>query len=390
MRYMSKQETKSPHRIVLHQGAWLVLWGILVLLCQGWFPSVAEAAVPIIGAKAGIVIDIDSGTVLWEKNPDQALYPASTTKILTAILAMDMMQPGEICYISPESAEVGESSIYLRPGEQFDLDQLLTGALVKSGNDACFAIAENVAGEEPLFVRWMNWKSEILGAYHASIYNTNGLPHEKHMMSARDLAMIGRYAMHNENFARKVKTKSAVIQDRVGQERYLKNTNKLLWEDETVIGVKTGTTDAAGPCLVSAMEKDGRRVLAVVLNSPDRFWESHALLNYGIAEFTNISLCAGGDVLTYLPLNPWLVGVAAGDGVFTVPKYKLKTLKTQWVLEENRSLPIFAGESIGYLLVQDDKEKIWGRVDIISRNNINERIKGIRGIWSFLAKLNIV
>ena len=351
------------------------------------FPGDAWAAVPTIGAKAGIVIDIDSGAVLWEKNPDQALCPASTTKILTAILAMDMMDSGEVCYISPEAAAIGESSIYLQPGEQFYLDQLLTGALVKSGNDACFAIAENVAGSEPFFVHWMNWKGELLGATKATLYNTNGLPQENHMMSARDLAMIGRYAMHNKNFAEKVKIKSTVIQDLSGNERYLKNTNKLLWEDENVIGVKTGTTDAAGPCLVSAMEKDGRRVLAVVLNSPDRFWESHALLNYGIDEFTNISLCEAGDIMTYLPIDPWLIGVAAGDGVFTVPKYKLKTLETEWILAEPLTLPIASGEPIGYLVVKDDKGKVWGRVDILSQDNINEKIKGI---WGFLAKLNIV
>lgn len=351
------------------------------------FSLPAVAAVPTIGAKAGIVVDIDSGAVLWEKNPDQALYPASTTKILTAILALDMMDTGEICDVTPEAASIGESSIYLKPGEQFVLDQLLTGALVKSGNDACFAIAENVAGSEPLFVHWMNWKGELLGATKTTMYNTNGLPQENHMMSARDLAMIARYAMHNKDFAEKVKTKSTVIQDTSGSERYLKNTNKLLWEDENVIGVKTGTTDDAGPCLVSAMEKDGRRVLAVVLNSPDRFWESHALLEYGIAEFTNISLCEVGDIMAYLPIDPWLVGVAAGDGIFTVPKYKLKTLEMEWSLDENIALPIASGQPIGYMQVKDDKGKVWGKVDILAQNNINEKIKGI---WGFLAKLNIV
>ncbi len=375
---MSKQKNKKP---ICFSWLWLVLFGMF------FFPTDVNAAVPTIGAKAGIVIDLDSGVILWEKNPDQALYPASTTKIMTAILAMDMMNSDEICYVSPEAAAIGESSIYLQPGEQFYLDQLLTGALVKSGNDACFAIAENVAGSEPLFVHFMNWKGELLGATKATFYNTNGLPQENHMMSARDLAMIGRYAMQNKNFADKVKTKSTVIQDMGGSERYLKNTNKLLWEDENVIGVKTGTTDAAGPCLVSAMEKDGRRVLAVVLNSPDRFWESHALLNYGIDEFTNISLCEAGDIMTYLPIEPWLTGIAAGDGVFTVPKYKLKTLETEWVFDEPMELPIASGEAVGYLVIKDDKGKVWGRVDILSQDNINEKIKGI---WGFLAKLNIV
>ncbi|MCI8335975.1 MAG: D-alanyl-D-alanine carboxypeptidase [Peptococcaceae bacterium] len=382
---MNKIRNKHLGLFIRKNVCWSVVFCVLII--GSCFPGKAMAAVPTIGAKAGIVIDIDSGAVLWEKNPDQALCPASTTKILTAILALDMMEPGSVCYVSPEAAAIGESSIYLQPGEQFYLDQLLTGALVKSGNDACFAIAENVAGSEPLFVHWMNWKGELLGATKATLYNTNGLPHENHMMSARDLAMIGRYAMHNQDFAEKVKTKSTVIQDIGGSERYLKNTNKLLWEDEHVIGVKTGTTDAAGPCLVSAMEKDGRRVLAVVLNSPDRFWESHALLNYGIDEFTNISLCEAGDIMTYLPIDPWLVGIAAGDGVFTVPKYKLKTLETEWVFAEPMELPIASGEPVGYLLVKDDKGKVWGRVDILSQDNMNEKIKGI---WGFLAKLNIV
>ena len=126
---MSRIRNNRFLALVKRSFRWSVL-GCCLFATVCFFPGEVFAAVPTIGAKAGIVIDIDSGAVLWEKNPDQALCPASTTKVLTAILALDMMEPGAICYVSPEAAAIGESSIYLQPGEQFYLDPLLTGALV--------------------------------------------------------------------------------------------------------------------------------------------------------------------------------------------------------------------------------------------------------------------
>ena len=166
------------------------------------------------------------------------------TLSLIHILALDMdADLDKPRLVSAAAAAVEESSLYLRAGESLSLADLLKGALAHSGNDACYAIGEAIAGSEQLFVHWMNMKAAVLGAYSVNMENTNGLPALAHQMSAADLALLTSYAMMNDFFAETVSSKYVEIGEGSSY-RYYKNTNKLLWQDEHIVGVKTGTTDA--------------------------------------------------------------------------------------------------------------------------------------------------
>lgn len=242
-------------------------------------PSMADT--PYITASSAILIEPNSGKVLYEKNPHKPLYPASTTKIVTAILGLELGNIEDIVIISKNAANVEEATIYLEENQQVYLGDLIKGALVKSGNDAAYAIGEYIAGNEEIFVMLMNKKSAIIGAINSSFYNTNGLPNEKHLSTAYDLALIGRYAMSNEIFAHYVQIKEDRLDFISGETRYIKNTNKLLWNYPYANGIKTGTTIAAGQCLIASARRDGKELIAVVLDSKARYNDVIALFEYG-------------------------------------------------------------------------------------------------------------
>lgn len=249
---------------------------LLIILSLLLLSRPVYAAEPEIAAKAALVLDWASGEVIWAKNAYTPMPPASTTKIITAVTAIELLPLDHICRVSARAEAIDEASIYLKEGESLTALDLLYAALLKSANDACFCLAENIAGSEPFFVKLLNWKCFAIGAYTAELYNTNGLPHDKHLMSAYDLSLIARYAMNNTVFAELCKTKEA----KLACGKYVKNLNKLLRYDDSYIGIKTGTTDAAGACLVSAKRYAGKIYIAVVLNSSDRYGDSIKLLNY--------------------------------------------------------------------------------------------------------------
>lgn len=291
--------------------------------CAVWFfwlaaPAWAELN---ISARGALLLDAQTGQVLWEHNGYEPLPPASTTKILTALLCLDLAPLERECVVSAQAAAVGESSAGLLTGERFALGELLNAALLKSANDACFAIAEGCVGSEPYFVHLLNVKARILGAATASLENTNGLPAEGHLLSCYDLALLTREAMQRPEFAGRVGSQRGTMEGG-SYNRSLKNTNKLLTMNEYVTGVKTGTTKAAGACLVSSMERDGRSVIAVVLHSGDRYRDSLELLNYGVDGFCNVQLAKAGQRLAYWPgegrEGVWLT--AAADLWLTLPK----------------------------------------------------------------------
>lgn len=235
-----------------------------------------------VNADAAVLMEVETGKVLYEKNAYKRRAPASTTKIMTAILALELGRPEEIVTVSKKAAAVGEASIHLDPGEKVTLYELITGALVKSGNDACVAISEQIAGDEMQFVNMMNKKAVSLGALNTHFVNTNGLPNQGHYSCAYDLALMARYSMQNPEFAsitRLKETEIHFLEPDVFMN--LRNTNKLLWNYPLADGVKTGTTTAAGKCLVASATKNGQKLVAVVLASSDRFGEAQKLLEWG-------------------------------------------------------------------------------------------------------------
>jgi len=257
-----------------------VLVLLFLLLCHA---KPAFASVPVVQAQAAILMDSATGEIIFARNAWEKRAPASTTKILTAILAIEKGDLKAPVTVSANAAAVGEATIYLKKGDMLTLGDLLHGALMQSGNDACVALAEAISPSEEEFVNLMNLKAKVLGAENTHFYNTNGLPHKDHLTTAYDLAMITRYAMKNPVFAEIVGKKEYTLTWlNSSRKMYLKNTNRLLWSYQWATGVKTGTTNAAGKCLVASGRYKDKEMIAVVLNSPDRFGDARRLLEYGL------------------------------------------------------------------------------------------------------------
>ena len=233
-------------------------------LCCLRLLSAGTLAAPTISARRAIVTDALSGAALYEKDADAQSRIASTTKILTALVVAERCDPDEIVVIPPAAAGIKGSSMDLRAGERLTVRELLYGLLLVSGNDAAAALAIHCAGSEAAFAALMNEKARELGAADSRFVNPHGLDAEGHFSTARDLTKIAAAAMDNPLLREITSTKRAQIGDRT-----LVNHNKLLWRGQDVVGVKTGYTRAAGRILVSAAERDGRRLIAVTIDDPD-------------------------------------------------------------------------------------------------------------------------
>lgn len=251
-------------------------------------------------ADAAVLMDWRTGIVLWEKNAYQRRAPASTTKIMSGILVCELGRPDDIVTVSRRAATTPGSTAGLRAGDRFTLDEILHGMLLHSGNDACVAAAEHLAGSEAEFVALMNKKAREIGAFATNFVNCHGLTAPGHYSTAYDLALMARYALRNPLFARVVATQERHVRpDQGGAPRdiFLQNTNRLLWSFEGADGVKTGTTSAAGKCLVASATRGGRRLLAVVLHSSDRWGDAARLLSYGFERTTTVEYARAGQVV---------------------------------------------------------------------------------------------
>ena len=256
---------------------------LCLLLCVA-MPAPANGAVlPAITAEAAVVMDLDTGQVLYGKGEHERRPPASLTKVMTGYLAGKQFQAQQWITVSETAASTGESSLNLKTGDVLTFDALLHGALMKSANDACVALAEYMAGTEKNFVQNMNLQACLLGCKDTNFCNSNGLPAEGHYSSAYDLALMTRAAMQNETFAAIVQKQQYMVHWQDGRQLLVRNTNRLLREYPGAIGVKTGTTNEAVQCLIAVAEKAGKRVIVVVLKSKNRFYDAVALLDYGLS-----------------------------------------------------------------------------------------------------------
>lgn len=253
----------------------------LTLIFAVKIPARAELAV---SAKAAILMHADSGRVLYEKNADEHMLIASTTKIMTAIVVLEHCELDDLVEVDSRSAGIEGSSMYLKAGESYTVEDLLYGLLLVSGNDAASALALHVADSMEEFAELMNAKAAELGMTESSFKNAHGLDEEEHYSTARDMAVLAAYCMGNEDFARIAGTVSHTV-----GEQTLVNHNRLLREYDGCLGLKTGYTMAAGRTLVTCAERDGARYVCVTLNDPDD-WDDHkalydwAFANYSFAE----------------------------------------------------------------------------------------------------------
>jgi len=251
-----------------------------------------------IGARAYMLMESTTGRPLAEKNAQEQLPMASTTKIMTAILAIEEGDPNEVVTVSKECQGIEGTSIYLRAGETLTMQELVYGLMLASGNDAACAIAHHLGGSIEGFAEMMNCKAKEIGAKNTNFVTPHGLPCEGHYTTAEDLARIACYAMNLEEFRKIVSTRNLDLPaDEDSPARYLRNKNKLLSQYEGGNGIKTGYTDAAGKCLVGGAERSGMQLVSVVLNDRQMFPDSMALLDYGFDKYSMVQIVTNGELL---------------------------------------------------------------------------------------------
>ncbi len=246
-----------------------------------------NAVEPVIGADAAIIVDFDSGEVLWGKNHNKKMQIASITKLMTAIVALEERDISENVIVSRNAAKTGGSKIWLYSGEEITLSNLLKASLIHSGNDAAVAISEHVGGSTEEFVEKMNEKAKELKLYGTKFANPIGFDDLENYSTVRDLSLLARYAYRKPFVRDAVKTKSTTVSSTNGELTHeLKSTNKLLDSFLNIMGLKTGHTGAAGLCFVSIIENNkGNKIITVVLNSPDRFAETKMLASWAFRSY---------------------------------------------------------------------------------------------------------
>jgi D-alanyl-D-alanine carboxypeptidase (penicillin-binding protein 5/6) len=262
---------------------------------------------PILSAPTAVLVDADTGQLLWSKNPDERHFPASTTKILTALLFVEHTRPTDIVTCTdPNITQIEESSLHIKPSETFTAQDLLYGTLLRSANDGAVVMAEHVAGSVPKFADMMNAKARELGATESHFVTPNGLPDPDHYTTARDLARIACAAMQNPRFADAVGTPERTIQRSiVVRDEHIVAKAKPMFYDRFpgADGVKTGYTRAAGHCFVGSATRDGRRLLSVVLGArSSATHDTIPLLSWGFARYTAVFVARRGQIAGEVPV----------------------------------------------------------------------------------------
>lgn len=331
-------------------------------------------------ARAAILMDARTGEILYEKSSRERNAPASTTKIMTAILALESGRLDDPVRVSLRAAATRGSSMHLFAGQIITLRELITGLLMRSGNDAAVAIAEHLAGSAEAFVVKMNLRARDLGALSTQFRNPHGLSAPGHYSSAYDLAILARYALANPAFAAIVSSKEISIDwlDRRGREKdvNLRNTNKLLWMLEEADGVKTGTTGEAGPCLVSSATRGNHKLIAVVLHDHARWYDSMQLLKYGFDNYDLYEYCDQGALIATLPVEGGLAAevdaVAANPAALTIAAADYAKVSAEVDMPKTIRAPVYQGQKVGEIVffVGDKAVKT---VDIVAAREVSER-----------------
>ena len=273
---------------------------LVIFLCTFFLMMPQKVAAIGVSAECACVIDTLTGRIIYEKNMNKQHTMASTTKIMTALVALENSKPDDIITVSGNAAGTEGTSLYLKAGQKATMEDLIYGLMLQSGNDAAIAIAEGVSGSVSEFAKLMNKKAQEIGVKNSSFKNPNGLDEEGHFTTAYDLALITREAMKNEKFREIVSTKSKQI---LNGTQTVSNHNKMLRQYEGCIGVKTGFTKKSGRCLVTAANRNGVEVIAVTLNAPDDWNDHRNMLDYAFATTDYFPVVAEGMTVNTIPVR---------------------------------------------------------------------------------------
>lgn len=332
-----------------------------------------------LNCKSAVLMEASSGKILYEQNPDEALPPASVTKIMTLLLVMEAIEAGKVSYTdivraSANACSMGGSQIYLEENEEMSLEDMLKSVVIASANDAAVALAEHISGTEEAFVEQMNIKAEELGMTNTKFENTNGLDDtvENHLTSARDIAIMSRELIKHP----KITEYSSIWMDSIRNGEFgLTNTNRLIRFYKGATGLKTGSTSKAGFCISATAERDGMTLIAVIMGAESRDVRNAAavsLLDYGFANY-GIYLNEGkSDIKVNIKkgIEPY---VDLQYSSFTCPigKNEISQIKVEESLPDVIDAPVRAGDVVGQIIYKSGDKEI-GRSDITAKNSVEK------------------
>jgi serine-type D-Ala-D-Ala carboxypeptidase (penicillin-binding protein 5/6) len=334
---------------------------------------------PELDASSYFLVDFDSGRVLAEKNPDDQVEPASITKLMTAFLVDKAIAEGdltldEMVTISEKAWRMKGSKMFVEVGKQVSVGELMKGLIIQSGNDASVALAEHVGGSESAFAGYMNHQARLLGMTNTNYVNATGWPDENHYSSARDIAILTRAVIAEFPESYRLYKEREYTFNKIRQF----NRNRLLWRDDSVDGVKTGHTEAAGYCLVASAEREDMRLISVVLGTASdksRTQSSQSLLNYGFRYFQTHKLYRADEVLKTTRIwygDQQQISLGVGRDIYiTIPRGRYRDLDASMEIDREISAPIDLGQALGQVSIKLDGEEILSE-PIVSMQAVNE------------------
>lgn len=335
-------------------------------------------------ARSAILIERDTGAVLYEKNAHEPLPPASMTKIMTMLLIMEAIDQGKLklderVRASEYAASMGGSQIFLEPGEEMTVDDLLKGVAIGSGNDAAVALAERIAGSEEAFVHMMNEKARQLGLKHTAFENTTGLPAKNHYSTAYDMAVMAKELLKYDLITKYTGTYEDYLRENTDKKFWLVNTNRLVKFYPGVDGLKTGYTSEAKYCLTATAKKGNMRVIAVVFGAPTpkaRNAQIMKMLDYAFSHYETKPLYKKGETITMLPVSKGKkksVAVVTSEPISVLLKKgeKSEAVKTTWKLNKKAKAPVKKGDVLGMLVVKKDGAVI-AKSPLVAKEQVEE------------------
>lgn len=358
---------------------------ILGIICfMAFIPSVWAEEDFAANSKSGMLIEVSTGKVLYEKNPDEQLAPASMTKIMSMLLVMEAIDSGKLkmddaVMISKTAASMGGSQVFLQEGDTYKVEDLLKGVAIASGNDAVVALAEKVGGSLESFVNMMNDKAASLGLQNTHFVNPHGLDAENHYSSARDMSIMGRELVSHEKILEFTSIYEDYLKKPDGSSTWLVNTNRLVRFYNGVDGLKTGFTETAGYCITTTAKRNNMRILSVVMGvetSDKRSSDTVNLLNYGFNTYQTQEILKKDDVLGSIKINGGkqeFMDVVIKEDITDISKVteEKKSFTYELLLDKVKS-PIKTGDSVGKVIIKDQKGNTYKEVQVTVKEDVEK------------------
>lgn len=357
---------------------------IILLLASFSLETIAVEELDVKG-KSALIMDANTGQVIYELNKDERLPPASIAKIMTILLGLEAVKSGKISLsdevlVSEHASSMGGTQVYLDIGEVQIVEELFKAIAIRSANDAAVALAEYIAGSEAAFVKMMNKRAKELGMNNTHFKNANGLPNEEHYVSAYDVALMSKEILKYD-IAKEWLT-TYMYDMKVGKKKdkiqTLVNTNKLIKQYQNVTGVKTGSTNEAGYCLSASAKRGNLELIGVIMGadtSKDRFNEAKRMLDFGFANYDSLMIGEKGDIIDSIKVEKGHVStidaILKEDSFVLVSKGQEGNVHKEVLLEESIKAPLEAGEEIGSMIISLNGKEI-DRIKLVAKNSVKK------------------